>query len=140
MTKSRPDTNNATKVGVGLYLINFDDFDEKEGSFKLEAYLLLTWKDKRLTFNPTKNGVNDKTYQAIAFNIVIAEELPKVPYLTYLNGFILIVYIFITLVIIYTVVKHRINLETHKEVSLKIHRTACWLVPLTFGVTNIVLI
>ncbi|MDM9382330.1 hypothetical protein QUB80_16620 [Chlorogloeopsis sp. ULAP01] len=307
ITTSRPDTNNPTQVAVGVYLVDFDDFDEKEEAFTLDAYLLLTWKDKRLVFKPTQNGVNYKTYQigeiwlpnvkflniereretvytelkvkpdgtvyykerftgrfndeinlkkfsfdsqrlrliltaplyntkdinfivdkrttgkspnafltgwtigeynalvgskksefeevsypefiyeinisrysvpyilniilpllfiiaiswtvfwsrsfesntviatssllsAIAFNIVIAEDLPKVAYVTYLNGFILVVYIFITLVIIYTVVKHRINLETHKELSSKIDRTARWLVPFAFGLTNIVLI
>jgi hypothetical protein len=307
ITQSRPDTDNPTQVAVGIYLMDFDDFDEKEESFKLEGYLFLTWKDKRLAFKPTQNGVDYKTYQireiwspdvkflniereretvytelkvkpdgtvyykerftgqfndeinlkkfsfdsqrlrlllttptydtknidfivdkartgkspnafltgwtiekynalvgskkseidevtypefiyeinisrysipyilniflpllfiiaiswtvfwsrsfesntviatssllsAIAFNVVIAEDLPKVAYVTYLNGFILVVYIFISLVVIYTVVKHQLNLEIHKELSLKIDRTVRWLVPLTFGVTNIVLI
>lgn len=77
---------------------------------------------------------------AIAFNIVIAEELPKVSYLTFINGFILIIYIFICLVIIYTVLKHLLDLENKKKLSLRIDRITRWLVPIAFGASNIFLI
>ncbi|PIG90986.1 hypothetical protein [Gloeocapsopsis sp. IPPAS B-1203] len=302
----RPDTDNPTEVAVGVYLIDFDTFDEIDESFKLNGYLFLTWQDQRLAFNPSQTAVNSKTYNigeiwtpnikflniesvretayillkvepdgtvhykerftgqfnsemnlqrfpfdrqklrvivealdnienivlladnsktgaakdafltgwrirdfqafprvrvseveeesfseyvseinilryhnpyiwnvflpllfiiivswtvfwsrsfesntviatsslvsAIAFNIVVVEELPKVSYLTFINGFILIVYVFICLVIIYTVVKHWLDLEKKKELSLKIDRTARWLVPAVFGVSNIILI
>lgn len=302
-----PAPKRPTEVSAGLYLIDFDEFDEKNEYFKLDGYLFLTWKDKRLAFNPSQTMANDKVYNlgeiwspnvrflnieherepaytqlkvkpdgtvyykerftgqfnsemnlkrfpfdsqeielilesplddvkdvafvvdsnkigksqeafltgwtigeskaiirdrkseieevyfnefiyqisisrnskpyvwniilpllfivgiswtvfwsrsfesntvmasssllsAIAFNIVIAEELPKVAYLTFMNGFILSVYIFICLVIIYTVLKHWLDLEKKKELSLKIDRTARWLFPVTFGVSNIVLI
>lgn len=303
LTQTLPKLDRSTEVAVGMYLIDFDDFNEQEESFTLDGYLFLNWRDERLAFNPSQTGGKHKTYNsgqiwtpnvsflniegkreaaykelkvkpdgtvyykekftgqfnyeldlkefpfdsqkiqiilttlddskniiftvdktktgksqdaflagwtigeeqanvrtiksdieeayfpefvyeidvfryskpyiwniilpllfiiglswtvfwsrsfesntviatssllsAIAFNIVVAEELPKVAYLTFINGFILIVYIFICLVVIYTVVKHRLDLEKQKERSLKIDRVARWLVPVMFAASNI---
>jgi hypothetical protein len=282
LSQNQPTSEKPTEVAVGLYLIDFDEFDEKNEYFKLDGYLFLTWKDKRLAFNPSQTRANNKVYNlgeiwspnarflnieherepaytqlkvkldgtvyykerftgqfnsemtlkrfpfdsqkielilesplddirdvafvvdnnkigksqdafltgwtigeskamvrarkseieevyfnefiyqinisrnskpyvwniilplvfiigiswtvfwsrsfesntviatssllsAIAFNIVVAEELPKVSYLTFMNGFILTIYVFIYLVIIYTVLKHWLDLEKKKE-------------------------
>jgi Neurotransmitter-gated ion-channel transmembrane region len=77
---------------------------------------------------------------AIAFHIVIAEELPKVSYLTFINGFILLSYIFIALSIVQIVVKHRLELEKKHELSIAIDRGSRWLFPTLFGLSNLVLI
>lgn len=77
---------------------------------------------------------------AIAFNIVVAAELPKVAYLTFMNGFILISYIFIGLTLVHIVFKHRLDLEKKNELSIMVDRTARWLFPTTFGVANLILI
>lgn len=307
LSQIRPAPNEPTKVAVGLYLIDFDKFEAIDENFQLDGYLFLTWKDKRLAFNPTQAGVNTKRYKleeiwfpnirfmnvelareiaytelkvtpdgtvhykerfhgqfnsktnlkkfpfdsqklklilespvddlknlilfvdknkngkskeaflsgwiiddtrafvttkraefendyysrfvyeicfsrtpeayiwnvfapllliiviswtvfwsnsfeancgisiscllsAIAFNIVITQELPKVSYLTFMNGFILISYIFIGLTLVQIVVKHRLDLEKKNELSMMVDRKARWLFPTIFGLSNLILI
>jgi hypothetical protein len=70
---------------------------------------------------------------AIAFNIVVAAALPKVSYLTFINGFFLISYVFINLAVIQSVVKHRLDLEKKNELSMMVDRKVRWLFPTIFG-------
>lgn len=303
----RPNRNNPTEVKVGIYLIDFDNFDEQNDSFKIDSYLFLTWQDRRLAFNTKQSKVNVKTYKlgeiwtpnikffntefardtayiqlqvkpdgtvlykerftatfnsemnlkkfpfdsqnlklvleavddantvkfaldkpktgisaeafftgwkiqndralirnkqleigesnfyqefiyeidvarssnyyiwnillpllfivlvswavfwsksfesntvisfssllsAIAFSIVIAEELPKVAYVTYINGFILLIYIFICLSIVQIVIKHCLELEKNREGAIKLDIASRWIFPTTFGISNLLLI
>lgn len=76
---------------------------------------------------------------AIAFNVVIAEDVPKVAYLTFINGFILLIYIFICLVVTYTIIKHQLDLAKKKERAIQTDLIARWLVPVSFGISNTVL-
>jgi hypothetical protein len=307
LTEVRPDFNEPTQVSVGVYLIDFDKFEEQNESFKLDGYLFLTWRDRRLAFPPSQNTLTSKTYKpgeiwlpdirfsnvelkretaytqikvnpdgivtykerfkgtfnsemdvrrfpfdrqklklviqsplndskevvfnvdksktgksseafltgwklgeqnavaqitkseienieeskytyeinifrdsdsyfwniivplllivavsftvfwsrsfesntvisfssllsAIAFNIVIAEELPKVAYLTFINGFILISYLVICLAIIQIVIKHYLNAEKKEHISIQMDRVCRWLFPSSFGLSNLILI
>lgn len=54
------------------------------------------------------------TLFAIAFNVVIAEDLPKLAYITFINGFVLLVYIFICLSILQILLKHCLNIQGKK--------------------------
>ncbi|PSB03197.1 hypothetical protein [Merismopedia glauca] len=307
LTEVRPNLSEPTQVSVGIYLVDFDKFDEQNESFKLDGYLFLTWKDQRLAFQANQNNLGSKTYKpgeiwlpdvhfanvelkrekaytqikvnpdgtvnykerfkgtfksemdvrrfpfdrqklklvlesplndteqvifnvdksktgrsseafltgwkigeqnavaeitksevenieenqyiyeidlfrdsdsyfwniivpllliiavsftvfwsrsfesntvisfssllsAIAFNIVIAEELPKVAYLTFINGFILISYLVICLAIIQIVIKHYLNAEKKEDISMKMDRICRWLFPTSFGISNLILI
>ncbi|MBW4618815.1 MAG: hypothetical protein KME17_05590 [Cyanosarcina radialis HA8281-LM2] len=307
LSQTRPDPTKPTEVDVGIYIIDFDDLDERDESFKLDAYLFLTWKDRRLAFKPTQPGLDTKEYKigeiwspqvrfvnielgretaynqiqvksdgtvyyrerfngtfnsemnlkrfpfdrqqlklvlesplndkstiaftvddnktgksedafltgwtledyrvfivdrqfdvdpvavnryvyeigiarsynsyiwniilpslfiigvswtvfwsrsfesnvaisfssllsAIAFNIVIAEELPKVAYLTWINGFISIGYIFLCLSIVQIVIKHNFNVKKKEERSEKLDRRSRWIFPIAFGISNVLLI
>jgi hypothetical protein len=307
LVEVRPNLAEPTQVSVGIYLIDFDKFEEQNESFKLDGYLFLTWKDRRLAFTSNQNNLGSKTYKpgeiwspdvhfsnvelkretaytqikvspdgtvnykerfkgtfnsemdvrrfpfdrqklklvlesplndtrevvfnvdkiktgkspeafltgwkigehnavaqitksevedikenkytyeinifrdsdsyfwniivpllliiavsftvfwsrsfesntvisfssllsAIAFNIVIAEELPKVAYLTFINGFILISYLVICLAIIQIVIKHYLNAEKKEELSIKMDRICRWLFPSAFGLSNLILI
>jgi len=62
-SQTRPDHKEPTKVAVGLYLIDFDKFEAIDENFQLDGYLFLTWKDKRLAFNPTQARVKTKQYK-----------------------------------------------------------------------------
>jgi hypothetical protein len=307
LSRTRPDPIRPTEVDVGIYIIDFDDLDERDESFQLDAYLFLTWKDRRLAFKPTQPGLDTKEYKigeiwspqvrfvnvelgrntaynqiqvksdgtvyyrerfngtfnsemnlkrfpfdrqqlklilespltdkntlaftvddnktgksadafltgwtledyrafivdrqfdvdpiavnryvyeiavsrsynsyiwniiipslliigiswtvfwsrsfesnvviafsallcAIAFNIVIAEELPKVAYLTLMNGFISIGYIFLCLSVVQIVIKHNFNVKKKEERSEKLDKKSRWIFPTAFLASNILLI
>lgn len=62
LNKTKPDIGKPTNIKVGIYLVDFDTIDDKEQSFKLDAYLFLTWKDKRLAYNPKQANTTTKNY------------------------------------------------------------------------------
>lgn len=76
---------------------------------------------------------------AIAFSLSISGSLPKVSYLTFIDGFITISYVFIFLTIIEIVWVHYISEKGHKEMAENIHRRGRWIFPAGFVVSNILL-
>ncbi|HEY9811585.1 MAG TPA: hypothetical protein V6D13_19835 [Halomicronema sp.] len=76
---------------------------------------------------------------AIAFSLSIAGSLPKVSYLTFIDGFITVSYIFIFLTIIEIVWAHYISQKGEKEVAQSIHIRGRWLFPAGFVLGNLFL-
>nr|4LML_A Chain A, Proton-gated ion channel [Gloeobacter violaceus]4LML_B Chain B, Proton-gated ion channel [Gloeobacter violaceus]4LML_C Chain C, Proton-gated ion channel [Gloeobacter violaceus]4LML_D Chain D, Proton-gated ion channel [Gloeobacter violaceus]4LML_E Chain E, Proton-gated ion channel [Gloeobacter violaceus] len=50
-------------VNTGIYLIECYSLDDKAETFKVNAFLSLSWKDRRLAFDPVRSGVRVKTYE-----------------------------------------------------------------------------
>ncbi|MBW4699462.1 MAG: hypothetical protein KME03_16505 [Aphanocapsa lilacina HA4352-LM1] len=53
-------------VATGIYLIECYGLDDKEETYKVNAFLSLRWKDRRLAFDPARSGVRIKTYASEA--------------------------------------------------------------------------
>ncbi|MCT7948973.1 hypothetical protein NG798_04165 [Ancylothrix sp. C2] len=76
---------------------------------------------------------------AIAFSLSIAGSLPKVSYLTFIDGFITISYVFIFLTIIEIVWAHYFSQKGDKEVAESSHRKGRWAFPAGFILGNLFL-
>jgi Neurotransmitter-gated ion-channel ligand binding domain/Neurotransmitter-gated ion-channel transmembrane region len=78
---------------------------------------------------------------AIAFSLSIGGALPKVAYLTFIDGFIGLIYLFIFISIIENVALHFLTKKDEKyhELSVKLHNQGRWSFPLGFVVGNTIL-
>ena len=76
----------------------------------------------------------------IAFAFAISATMPRLPYLTYIDAFVLecYIYVFIAVVELMTVhVTHRI--ERRRDLGVRIRAYSKWLIPASFAVSNIVI-
>ncbi len=76
----------------------------------------------------------------IAFALAISLTLPRVPYLTFADGFFLTCYIFAFVTMVEVTVVHITYRNERHILTAKIRRTARWLVPTAFLVTNLIVI
>jgi hypothetical protein len=76
----------------------------------------------------------------IAFALAISLTLPRVPYLTFADGFFLTCYIFAFVTMVELTAVHIAYRNERRKVAAKIRGTARWLVPAAFVVINSILI
>jgi hypothetical protein len=76
----------------------------------------------------------------IAFAFSIESNLPKVPYVTYIDAFFLCCYFFVFLTVIELMVVNIVLRTGAKELAIKIRRSARWSVTVVFAVLNAILI
>jgi len=76
----------------------------------------------------------------IAFAFSIESNLPKVPYVTYIDAFFLCCYFFVFLTVIELMVVNIVLRTGGRELAIKIRRSARWSVPFVFAVLNAILI
>ena len=72
----------------------------------------------------------------IAFGFAIAGNLPRVPYLTYIDAFFLCCYIFVFLAIVELMAVHVAHRGPNPERARRIRRAARWGVPAAFAISN----
>jgi hypothetical protein len=77
----------------------------------------------------------------IAFAFAISATMPRVPYLTYIDAFFLVCYVFVFAAIVELMVVHLSHRhERSTDLGIRIQRISRWSVPLAFLVTNLILI
>jgi Neurotransmitter-gated ion-channel ligand binding domain/Neurotransmitter-gated ion-channel transmembrane region len=76
----------------------------------------------------------------IAFALAISLTLPRVPYLTFADGFFLTCYIFAFVTMVELTAVHIAYRNERRKVAAKIRGTARWLVPSAFVLVNSILI
>ena len=76
----------------------------------------------------------------IAFALAISLTLPRVPYLTFADGFFLTCYVFAFVTMVEVTVVHITYRNERRKLTAKIQRTARWLVPTAFVVINLIVI
>jgi len=77
----------------------------------------------------------------IAFAFAISATMPRVPYLTYIDAFFLVCYVFVFVAIVELMAVHLSHrTERSTDLGIQIQRTSRWAVPLAFLVTNLILI
>jgi len=76
----------------------------------------------------------------IAFAFAISANLPRVPYLTFIDAFFLTCYIFVFVAIIELMSVHLSHRTSGAELAVRIRRHSRWAVPLAFLITNAVLL
>ncbi|MGH6679147.1 MAG: hypothetical protein ACREDL_09500, partial [Bradyrhizobium sp.] len=74
----------------------------------------------------------------IAFSLAISTTLPKVPYLTFIDVYFLICYIFVFIAIIELMTVHVSHRLSGQYIGLRIRRVSRWLVPLAFCVSIVI--
>jgi Neurotransmitter-gated ion-channel ligand binding domain/Neurotransmitter-gated ion-channel transmembrane region len=74
----------------------------------------------------------------VALLLVINDALPRVGYLTLMDGFTMICFMAILIAILELVVTHRLEHESHRRAQ-KLHRMARWVVPTGFVLSNLIL-
>lgn len=62
LLKTPQNQKKPVEVSVGIYITNFANIDQTNETFDLVGYLLATWKDERLAFNPKEAGEDTKSY------------------------------------------------------------------------------
>ncbi|HKM99091.1 MAG TPA: hypothetical protein VJX23_01145 [Candidatus Binataceae bacterium] len=77
----------------------------------------------------------------IAFAFAISASMPRVPYLTYIDAFFLTCYVFVFLAIVELMSVHLAHRrEGTTDLGIRIQRMCRWFVPVSFLVTNVILI
>jgi hypothetical protein len=76
----------------------------------------------------------------IAFALAISLTLPRVPYLTFAEAFFLTCYIFAFVTMAEVTAVHIAHRNERRDLALRIRRSARWLVPTAFVMTNAVLV
>jgi Neurotransmitter-gated ion-channel ligand binding domain/Neurotransmitter-gated ion-channel transmembrane region len=76
----------------------------------------------------------------VALLLVINDKLPRVGYLTFMDGFTMICFVSILIVILELVVTHRLVSHDSQNKAEKIHRLAQWLMPIGFVLSNSILL
>jgi hypothetical protein len=77
----------------------------------------------------------------IAFAFAISATMPRVPYLTYIDAFFLVCYVFVFVAIVELMVVHLSHrLERSTDLGIRVQRISRWAVPTAFVVTNLILI
>ena len=76
----------------------------------------------------------------IAFALAISLTLPRVPYLTFADAFFLTCYVFAFVTMVEVTVVHITYRNERHILTAQIRRTARWLVPTAFVVTNLIVI
>jgi Neurotransmitter-gated ion-channel ligand binding domain/Neurotransmitter-gated ion-channel transmembrane region len=59
--KYPPKGKGSIKVSMGLHVSNLADINQASETFDMTGYLLYSWRDSRLAYNPELNGSNGKT-------------------------------------------------------------------------------
>ncbi len=74
----------------------------------------------------------------ITFAFAISATMPRVPYLTYIDGFFLACYVFVFVAIVELMLVHLSHRrERSTDLGIHIQRISRWTVPLAFLVTNL---
>jgi hypothetical protein len=76
----------------------------------------------------------------VALLLVINDSLPRVGYLTFMDGFTMLCFITILLVILELLFAHYLETQDRANGARKVHRLARWIVPITFTALNIALL
>ena len=76
----------------------------------------------------------------IAFALAISLTLPRVPYLTFADGFFLTCYVFAFVTMVELTAVHVAYRNERRKLAARIRNTARWLVPSAFVVTNSIVI
>lgn len=76
----------------------------------------------------------------IAFALAISLTLPRVPYLTFADGFFLTCYVFAFVTMVELTAVHIAYRNERRKLAARIRHTARWLVPTAFVVTNSIVI
>lgn len=77
----------------------------------------------------------------IAFAFAISATMPRVPYLTYIDGFFLTCYVFVFLAIVELMSVHlAYRRKRVTDLGIRIQHVSRWLVPAAFLITNVILI
>ncbi|MBV8056057.1 MAG: hypothetical protein JO071_12555, partial [Deltaproteobacteria bacterium] len=76
----------------------------------------------------------------IAFALAISLTLPRVPYLTFADGFFLTCYVFAFVTMVELTAVHVAYRNERRKLTARIRHTARWLVPTAFVVTNWIVI
>ncbi|MBD2102808.1 hypothetical protein [Leptolyngbya sp. FACHB-261] len=91
------------------------------------------WINPITSFVPQMNVGITSILTAITFNFTVANSLPRVPYVTLMDSYIFICYIFFFSSIISTVLIHfLLNNRAKPEPGLRLIRQSRWLFPLAF--------
>lgn len=75
----------------------------------------------------------------IAFRFVISASLPRIPYLTYLDEFYLICFIFSFLTLVELVLVHRLLDAQRTFLAQRLRRASRWVYPILFVVLNLLM-
>ncbi|HVN63567.1 MAG TPA: hypothetical protein VMT58_02935 [Candidatus Binataceae bacterium] len=74
----------------------------------------------------------------IAFAFAISATMPRVPYLTYIDGFFLQCYIFVFIAILELMIVHVAHRsDRSRDLGLRIRRMSRFIVPIAFAISNI---
>lgn len=75
----------------------------------------------------------------VALLLVINDTLPRVGYLTLMDGFTMICFMTIVIAVLVLVFAHRSTIKDRNDRAQKIHNLARWIVPTSFAVLNLML-
>jgi hypothetical protein len=76
----------------------------------------------------------------LAFSYAMSFTLPRVPYLTFINAFFLIIYLFVFLTVLETGAIYAIGRSHKMDSAAALHRKARWFLPLLFLVINAIIV
>jgi hypothetical protein len=75
----------------------------------------------------------------VALLLVINDALPRVGYLTFMDGFTMLCFMTILVAILELLLAHRWQTREHPQRAVNIHRQARWIVPVGFTLVNLML-
>ncbi len=75
----------------------------------------------------------------VALLLVINDTLPRVGYLTLMDGFTMICFMTIVVAVLVLIFAHRSTIKDDGDRAQKIHNLARWIVPTSFAVLNLIL-
>ncbi|MBD1943226.1 hypothetical protein H6F50_12815 [Coleofasciculus sp. FACHB-712] len=76
----------------------------------------------------------------IAFSFTVNDALPRVAYLTFIDGFIFLCYVFVFLSLFIVILVHYLSTTGKEKKGLMVQNNSRWFFPITFSISNLLLI
>ncbi|UCE64497.1 MAG: hypothetical protein JSU59_04970, partial [Nitrospirota bacterium] len=104
--------------------------------FPMVVLVSLTWSVFWMDNESVSNRINITfigILSVVAYYLVVKESIPKIDYLTLIDGFIITTFLMLAAGVVLTVVMERLEQRGLKEVGMKLDRTCRWAFPLGYA-------
>lgn len=104
--------------------------------FPMIVLVSLTWSVFWMDNESVSNRINITfigILSVVAYYLVVQESIPKINYLTLIDGFIIATFLMLAAGVVLTVVMERLEQSGQKEIGLKVDRTCRWAFPLGYA-------
>ena len=110
--------------------------------FPMMLLVSLTWSVFWMDNESVSNRINITfigILSVVAYYLVVQESIPKINYLTLIDGFVIATFLMLAAGVVLTVVMERLEMRGQKDIGLKVDRTCRWAFPLGYaGITFLV--